>query len=137
MTLIFWQKMPNFLLLKVRKNEQIILITFWALKKRERWWFHLPQLFYALKTSHDILHESFMIKCATYCHVDLWPPTTIQVCTSLCLFENRYVSIDWMLIPSSGIHYEQAMHPLTLETFFVKSWAKILWILMMTWCSSS
>ena len=35
MTLIFWQKMPNSILLKVTKIEQVMLITFWVIEKNE------------------------------------------------------------------------------------------------------
>ena len=35
MTLIFWQKMPNSILLKVTKIEQVMLITFGVIEKNE------------------------------------------------------------------------------------------------------
>ena len=60
MTLIFWQKMPNSILLKVRKNEQVILITFWAIKKTERWWWNppLPPIPVGLKITIFSIHDN-------------------------------------------------------------------------------
>ena len=42
MTLIFWQKTLNSILLKVRKNEKDIFKPFWDIKKMLRAWYIVP-----------------------------------------------------------------------------------------------
>ena len=60
MTLIFWLKMPNSILLKVRKNEKDIMKTFWVIKKVERWWWY-PTSLPTIQERHFIsTHENFV-----------------------------------------------------------------------------